>query len=90
MSQSLAPEPAAQRHAETDTGPHGLSPIQQDAVQTIIRHCLDARYKTIEVSDPITVNGDTLNYVREHEMRPLIGYLYRTLQSILEECRRLT
>lgn len=88
--QSLAPEPAAQRHAETDTGPHGLSSIQQDAVQAIIAHCLEAkdqlerRYGEMELR---VGRAPTSVVMAQSEY---IGFAAQTFRMILEECRRLT
>ena len=79
MQQSLAPEPAPQGHAGTDTGPHGLSSIQADAVQAIIEHCLEGR-------DLIKERADR----GEFDRRYIVGYLDETLNQILHECKRLT
>lgn len=51
---------------------------QQDAVQAIIGHCLQAR-------DEIANREQS-----KFGMLCLIGYCERTFQSILEECRRIT
>ena len=91
MSQSLAPEPAPLGHAETDTGPCGLSSFQKDAVQAIIRHCMEARDEHGRMRYHYQVHPDGYN-ARECLMvaTELIGFLGGTLESILEECRRLT
>jgi len=79
MQQSLAPEPAPQGHAGTDTGPHGLSSIQADAVQQIIAQCLEG-------ADAIKRAGFPPD---KYDSLRLIGYLQQTLKQILEECKRL-
>jgi hypothetical protein len=53
---------------------------KQDAIQAIIAHCLDAEQEVKEAGHPPD----------EFHARRLVGYLRRTLQSILEECKRLT
>jgi hypothetical protein len=118
--QSLAPEPAAQRHAEVenvpshaqdayvgvspgtqttnignslDTGPHGLSSIQRDAVQAIIRHCFEARQEYLDAvrSGKMELNsgGENATAVVMAQAE-YIGFAAETFGQILEECRRLT
>lgn len=53
---------------------------KRDAVQAIIRHCLEAEEEVKQAGHPPD----------EFHARYLVGYLRRTLKSILEECRRLT
>ena len=53
---------------------------KQDAVQAIIRHCFEAEEEVRQAGHPPD----------EFHARYLVGYLRRTLQSILEECRRLS
>lgn len=53
---------------------------KQDAIQAIIGHCFDAEEEVRHAGHPPD----------EFNARRLVGYLRRTLQSILEECKRLT
>lgn len=87
MSQSLAPEPGVEPHAGIETGPCGLSISHRLAVNDIMMHCLEGRMEVLRNSDRLP---DGNPFVRESELRGTVGYLYRTLQSILEECKRLT
>ena len=76
----LEKEDERRRRARFEEAPDMRQQIKQDAVQAIIAHCLDAQQEVKDAGHPPD----------EFHARKLVGYLRRTIQSILEECKRLT
>jgi hypothetical protein len=68
-----------------------VNQIRQDAVQAIIRHCMDARDEHRKMQPSYLALPDGSNS-RECLMAAteMIGYLDAMIEGILAECRRLT